>query len=150
MDAWIGFEQSWWIFGRVNRPFWTSGVEPSNQMPMQRFIGVVYVGSVAVGAAGGAICSVAYDGASALNMGGDYGERLIATAQDANGKNVGESILNRMMSLDQRRLLVQYFDTGELPEGLTEGSCRFTRRSLNGPSQREEMKVSIFRKPGLR
>ena len=105
-------------------PFGRAVLERLNQMPMQRFIGVVYVGSVAVGAAGGAICSVACDGASALNMGGDYGERLIATAQDANGKNVGESILNRMMSLDQRRLLVQYFDTGELPEGLTERSLQ--------------------------
>src|SRR3989449_7847803 len=95
--------------GQLN-PFAQGVFSQLNKMPIQKFIFVVYGGSVALGATGGAACYYFCPEAAATTLAGETGTDLIAST----------NALNKIIGGSQRELLKQLFKTGDIPEGLSQ------------------------------
>ena len=91
-------------------PFAQGVFSQINKMPIKKFIGVVYGGSVVIGLTGGAACYYLCPEAATISLAGETGTDLIEST----------NTLNKIIGGPQRELLKEFFETGKAPEGLSQ------------------------------
>ena len=87
-------------------------------MPIEKFVGVVYGGSVVLGLTGGAACYYLCAEAAATTLAGETGTELVESA----------NTLNKIIGGPQRELLKEFFQSGKVPEGLSQRTLRIYKQ----------------------
>jgi RHS repeat-associated protein len=103
--------------GELN-PFATGVFTQLNKMPIEKFVGVVYGGSVVLGLTGGAACYYLCAEAAATTLAGETGTELVESA----------NTLNKIIGGPQRELLKEFFETGKAPEGLSQRTLQIYKQ----------------------
>ncbi len=101
--------------GELN-PFATGVFTQLNKMPIEKFVGVVYGGSVVIGLTGGAACYYLCPEAATISLAGETGTELIEST----------NTLNKIIGGPQRELLKEFFKSEgrQVPEGLSNRSLQ--------------------------